>query len=257
MAIATGRFVWFEYWGLDAGKAQSFFGELFGWKTRDISAEGNPYTMIAVGDDTIGGYWPPPPADAPQRASWIAHLQVESAKASCAKVKELGGQVMMEPMQVGQHGTFALVMDPTGAVFSLWQPDQMKGNPDYRGKAGCFCWNELMTTDVDKALAFYRALGGFATRALPMGEGGAYHILESDGRGRAGLMKVPMEGIPSHWTPYVQVDDVDTVVARGTKLGADVKVPPTDIPGTGRFALFLDPQGAPLGVLEPAPGARK
>src|SRR5678810_933140 len=97
--IPTGRFVWFEYSSKDPSKAQAFFGELFGWKTKEMQGGPSPYTMIAVGEDTIGGYWPAPPPGAPQNAHWITHLQVEDATESAAKVKQLGGSVKMEPMK--------------------------------------------------------------------------------------------------------------------------------------------------------------
>ena len=251
--IPTGRFVWFEYSSKDAPKAQAFYGELFGWKTKEIKAEANPYTMIAIGDDTIGGYWPQAPAGAPQTATWISHLQVESAADSAAKAKSLGGQVLMEPMKVGDFGTFAVVKDPTGAVFSLWQPDQHKGHADFEGKPGFWVWNELATSDPAKAVAFYKAIGGFEEEKMDMGEMGTYHLLNKDGAGRAGVMKSMAPGAPSQWVPYVQVDDADKIAERARKLGGTVTVPPADIPGVGRFALLADPQGATIGILKPSP----
>ena len=250
--IPTGRFVWFEYSSKDAPKAQAFYGELFGWKTKTIDAPGSQYTMIALGDQTIGGYWPAPPPGAPQHAQWISHLQVEDAAASAAKAKELGGQVMMEPMVVGDFGTFAVIKDPTGATLSLWQPEKHIGHADYLGKPGAFVWNELTTDDPDKALAFYRELGGFTVEPMNMGTM-TYNVLNSDDKGRAGVMKTPMPGVPSAWTPYIQVDDTDRIAERAKKMGATLRVPPTDIPEVGRFAVIEDPQCGVLGILKPTP----
>jgi len=251
--IPTGRFVWFEYSSKDAKKAQAFFGELFGWKTKEVQTPQSPYTMIAIGDETIGGYWPTPPPDAPQHAQWISHLQVENAVESAAKVKSLGGKVKMEPMKVAGFGTFAVVQDPTGTVFSLWQPDKAEGNADYKGKPGFWVWNELATGDPAKAIAFYKALGGFEEDKMDMGGMGTYHILKKDGPGRAGVMKAPTPGVPPQWVPYVQVEDTDKIAEKAKKLGATLTVPPSDIPGVGRFAVMVDPQGATLGILKPAP----
>jgi predicted enzyme related to lactoylglutathione lyase len=251
----TGRFVWFEYSSADAKKAQGFYGELFGWKTKEMKAEGapGPYTMIAVGDETIGGYWPPPPAGAPQHAHWISHLQVEDATASAAKVKSLGGSVKMEPMEVAGQGTFAVVADPTGAVFSLWAPKKPEGSGDFKGKPGTWVWNELYTGDPDKAVAFYQGLAGFTVDKMDMGPMGTYQVLNHDGKGRAGAMKSPMPDIPPHWLPYVQVEDADRTAERAKKLGGEIVVPPTDIPDIGRFAVLKDNQGAAIGILKPSP----
>ena len=251
--IPTGRFVWFEYSSADAKKGQAFYGELFGWKTKEIQTPQAPYVMIAVGDETIGGYWPAPPEGAPQHAHWISHLQVENTPESAAMVKSLGGQVKMDPMVVEGYGTFAVVQDPTGAVFSLWQPVKPEGSGDFKGKPGCWVWNELQTDDPAKAIAFYTALGGFTEEKMDMGEMGTYHLLNKDGAGRAGVMKSPMAGIPAHWLPYVQVEDADRVAERAKKLGATLTVPPTDIPNVGRFAILTDTQGAAIGILKPNP----
>ena len=250
----TGRFVWFEYSSADAKKAQGFYGELFGWKTKEMQAAGapGPYTMIAVGDETIGGYWPPSPG-APPGAYWISHLGVEDAAKSVAKVKQLGGSVKMEPMKVGDVGTFAVVADPTGAVFSLWAPNKTEGSGDFKGKPGHWVWNELYTTDPDKAVAFYAGLAGFTDQPMDMGPMGTYHVLNFDGKGRAGAMKSPMPDIPPHWLPYVQVEDADRTAERAKKLGGEIIVPPTDIPDIGRFAVLKDNQGAAIGILKPSP----
>ena len=250
--IPTGKFVWFEYTSPDARKAQAFYGELFGWKTKEMKVDENPYTMIALGDDTIGGYWPPPEGG-PKGAYWISHLLVEDAEASAAKVKSLGGTVKMEPMKVGDVGTFAVVADPTGAVFSLWAPKKMEGNGDFRGKPGAWVWNELYTSDPAKAVAFYKALAGFEEQAMDMGPMGTYHVLNKDGAGRAGVMKSPMPEVPPNWLPYVQVEDADRIAERAKKLGGEVIVPPADIPDVGRFAVLKDNQGAAFGILKPNP----
>lgn len=251
--IPTGRFVWFEYASKDAKKGQGFYGELFGWKTKEMEGGPAPYTMIAVGDDTIGGYWPAPPEGAPQHAHWISHLQVEDAKATAAKVKSLGGSVKMEAMKVGDSGTFAVVADPTGAVFSLWQPEKHEGSADFKGKPGTWVWNELQTNDADKAVAFYKALAGFTEEKMDMGPMGTYHVLNFEGKGRAGVMKSPMAEIPPNWLPYVQVEDTDKTAERAKKLGGTITVPPTDIPDVGRFAVITDNQGGVIGILKPNP----
>src|SRR5262249_30956176 len=127
-----------------------------------------------------------------------------------------------------------------------------EGTGDFKGTNGSWCWNELYTDDPEKSLAFYKAIGGFTVESMQM-PNGAYHVLSSDGKPRAGIMKSPMPGIPQHWMPYVQVASTDAIVDKAKKLGADIKVAAEDVPNVGRLAVFLDPQGASLGVLQPAP----
>src|SRR6266545_8372674 len=115
------QFVWFEYVSKDAKKAQAFFGELFNWGTQEVPMPQGAYQMIAVAGKTIGGYLPTPEG-APTHTHWLSHLGVASAKDSAAKVKSLGGTIAKEATKIGDFGTMAVVKDPQGAVFALWQP---------------------------------------------------------------------------------------------------------------------------------------
>ena len=252
MTFPSGRFVWFEYVSKDLPKAQAFFGELFNWKTQSMpvpSLPGGQYTMIAAGEHTLGGYVPTPEG-APAHPHWLAHLQVQSAAETAAKIAANGGKVLMAPMVMGDKGTYAVVADPLGAVFALWQPAKAEAG-EYRGTPGAFCWNELYTEDVAASVKFYEAIAGMTDKPMDMGPGGVYHVLESAGKGRAGIVKSPMPGIPQHWMPYVHVANVDESLAKAKRLGADIKVPAVTAPGVGRFAVFTDPQGASLGILSP------
>lgn len=249
--IQNGKFVWFEYVGGDAKKAQAFYGELFHWKTQPMpTPDGGSYTMIALGNNTIGGYAPVVPGELTS-PHWRTHLQVSDASATVAKIKSAGGKVIKEPQKMGDMGTMALVADPQGAQFALWQPGKTEGTGDYKGIEGAWVWNELMTDDADKAVAFYKQIAGYAVDPMTMGEHGTYHVLKVGDKGTGGVMKKMMPQAPNAWLPYVQVASVDQTADRAKKLGADIKVPPTDIPEVGRFAVFTDPLGAPIGILQP------
>ena len=179
----TGRFVWFEYVSSEAAKAQGFFGELFGWGVKRVPMPTGDYAMIARGDDTIGGYLAPP-AGAPAHAHWLSHLAVASAADTATAVSAHGGKVLMAPFAVGEFGTMAVVADPLGGPFALWQAAKPEGTGDYKDAPYSWCWNELYTDDVDRSLAFYQAVGGFVDDPMDMGPGGVYHVLATDGKGR-------------------------------------------------------------------------
>lgn len=247
MSIPTGRFVWFEYVSRDAAKAQGLFGELFGWSTRSVPMPEGAYTMIAAPDGrTIGGYGATPEGTATAR--WLPYLQVASAADTTAKVVKLGGSVFKEPFKVGDIATMSVVADPQGAGIALWQPNKVEdpGQP----AAGHFCWNELAAKDAAAAVAFYSQIGGFQDKPMDMGPMGTYHVLESDGQGRAGIM-AGQPPQPHTWLPYVQVASADQTADKAKKLGATIVVPPTNIPNVGRFSIFVDQQGAATGILQP------
>jgi predicted enzyme related to lactoylglutathione lyase len=249
MTIPTGRFVWFEYVSKDAQKAQGFFGELFGWSTKSVPMPDGDYTMIAAADGrTIGGYATSPDPTA-AKASWLPYLQVASAADIAGKLKTLGGSVMKEPFKVGDFATMAVVLDPLGAPFALWQP--VKAEDPGAPTAGHFVWNELASKDPAASVAFYSQIGGFTSAKMEMGEMGTYHTLASGDKSRAGIMAQQMPQQPHAWLPYVQVASADQTAEKAKRLGAQLVVPPTQIPNVGRFAIFVDAQGAGTGILQP------
>lgn len=246
---STGRFVWFEYVSKDAPRAQGFFGELFGWSTKSVPMPDGAYTMIAAPDGTtIGGYFAAP--DAATGASWLPYLLVQSAADIAKKVASLGGTIFKEPFKVGDLATMAVVADPLGAGLALWQPSSREEPP--KPTAGHFSWNELPSKDPEASVAFYTKIGGFSTSKMDGGGAGTYHLLESDGQPRAGIMAQQMPGAAHTWLPYVQVTGIDQTADKAKRLGATIVVPPTPIPNVGRFAIFVDAQGAATGILQPA-----
>ena len=115
---------------------------------------------------------------------------------------------------------------------------------------GAFSWNELMTSDVASAKAFYGELFGWKMRDEQMPEL-TYTLLKIGDQEVGGMMAIPanVQGAPPAWGTYVTVDDVDRQVIRAEQLGGKVILPPRDIPNVGRFTVISDPQGAMLTMI--------
>jgi len=120
------------------------------------------------------------------------------------------------------------------------------------GTHGVFQWYELMTTDPEAAQTFYKGVVGWGTQATPNTEM-KYTLFTAGEKPVAGVMEMPEElrnsGVPPSWGGYVGVDDVDHAAEHVKLLGGAECVPPTDIPGVGRFAVVMDPQSARFGLL--------
>ena len=78
-----------------------------------------------------------------------------------------------------------------------------------------------------------------------------YTVVKIGDDGIGGIMKTPpqAEGMPPSWGVYVTVDDIDATARKAEELGGKILVPPTDIPGVGRFSVLQDPQGAVLSAI--------
>ncbi|WP_119271734.1 VOC family protein [Taklimakanibacter deserti] len=122
------------------------------------------------------------------------------------------------------------------------------------GSAGHFCWIDLAATDAASAKAFYGALFGWTAQHQRV-NGGSFTRLRLADRDVGSLYQLSSlhrdQGVPSHWTPYIQVDDMDDVLQRIQAIGGKVLVPPLIFPGIARIALILDAVGAQLGLWQP------
>jgi predicted enzyme related to lactoylglutathione lyase len=158
----------------------------------------------------------------------------------------------MAPFDVMEVGRMATIQDPTGAVFSLWQPRQHIG-AEVVNQPGAPTWNELATNDTKAAGDFYTGLFGWTTEEMEMATGdGSYTIFKNGDRGAGGMFTItPEMGLmPPNWIGYFAVADCDASLEKAKGLGANVAVPPTDIPGVGRFAVIADPQGAAIAFIK-------
>ncbi|HSS86375.1 MAG TPA: VOC family protein [Reyranella sp.] len=254
MEYHPGKFVWFEHLSHDIPKARAFYGTLFGWRSDPVEMGGEaPYPMIQNGEQGIGGFREGPPN---VRVHWVPYLSVPDVDASFKAATAAGARALMQPTDFGAAGRAAALADPTGASFAIWKGAQ-GDRPDVAEIAmGDWYWNELVTTDEKKALAFYEGTFGFTGEGMDMGPMGTYYLLKKDGTPRAGLMKAPAPEDGSNWLPYVRVADCDASTAKAQSLGARIAMPPRDIPNIGRFSVLIDPLGAAIAVMRGQPAAQ-
>ncbi len=254
MEYKPGTFCWVDLSTTDHEGAKKFYSSLFGWTADDLPVEGSVYSMMKKNGQNAA-------AIAPHRAPgmptyWSSYVSVQDVDASSEKAKSLGGSVMMPPMDVMGAGRMSVVTDPTGANVCLWQAGEHKG-ADYVNDEGGFCWNELLTTDVNKAMKFYDGMFDWTSQTAPMGPGMEYTTMKNGERAAGGAMTIRPEWgpMPPNWGVYFTVNDCDTACAKVKLLGGKVLAEPHDIPGTGRFAPCMDPQGGMFSVIAMAPQA--
>jgi predicted enzyme related to lactoylglutathione lyase len=251
---APGTPSWVDLGTPDIDASVAFYGGLFGW---DIPESENAdqtggYRQAMLDGKPVAGVMPL--MQEGQQPAWTTYVSVADADEVTGKVKDGGGQVVAEPMDVMGLGRLALFTDPTGAFFGIWQPGSFPG-AGIVNEPGALTWNELNTRDTDAARVFYTSVLGWDARDFDMGGSSTYVTWHRSGeeRGIGGMMditgRVPDE-VPANWLVYFAVDDTDATVAKATELGASVAVPPMDIPDVGRFAVMTDPHGAAFAVIK-------
>ena len=252
-----GTFCWVELGTSDNEAAKSFYTQLFDWEYTDnpMGPDQGVYTILKLNGKDIGGLYKLMPDMVAQGVSphWMSYVAVSDADATAEKAKAEGATIMNGPFDVFTMGRMAVIQDPTGSVFSIWQAKDNKGTGDY-GKPGFLCWNELGTNDPEKAGQFYSNVFGWTRQSFPGPM--EYTLFNNEGdRGVGGMYKITPEmgPIPRNWLPYFAVEDCDAKVQKATELGGQVMRPAEDIPGVGRFAILLDPQGAVFAIIKTEP----
>lgn len=243
-SYTPGTFSWTDLATTDQAAAKQFYGGLFGWDAEDMPVgEGVFYSMMRIDGKSVAAIasQPEQQAQAGVPPMWQSYITVESADASAEKAGQLGAQVHAPPFDVMDVGRMAVIQDPQGAFFMVWEPKLHIGAYLVNGH-GQLSWNELASPDVDGSAAFYGELFGWKIEEItdtPM----QYWTIESAaGRGNGGI-RHPQPGEPPNWSVYFGYEDVAAGIAKVEQLGGSKLTGPVQI-GPGTIAVMRDPQGA-------------
>jgi predicted enzyme related to lactoylglutathione lyase len=253
---------WIDTTQPDPQAAADFYGGLFGWELEDVMPPGSDarYFMARIRGGDVGAI-SGPAQDSPP--AWNTYVWVDSVDETAAKVRDAGGAVLSEPMDVMDAGRMAVLADPEGAVFSVWQANRHRG-ARVVNEHGSLVFNTLSTRDVAAAESFYGSVFGW--KVLDLGPGGQMwrlpgycDFLEKDNPGVREAMReagapdgfedvvasiAPLpEGQSAHWSVTFAADDADALAARAAELGGRVVMPPFDAPWV-RATVLADPAGA-------------
>lgn len=243
-----GTFCWPELATTDQKGAVAFYRALLGWGVREQPVGPDEiYSMFTLRGLEVAAAYTMRQQELQHGAPahWNAYVSVVNADESAKRAQELGGKLISPAFDVMDAGRMAMLQDPTGAIFSVWQADKHIGAKILR-EPGALGWTELMTNDTAAAEKFYTQLFGWKAKASP-----EYTEFSVGTTPQAGMMKLdPKWGnVPPHWMPYFQVSDCDGSAAEAKQRGGGITVAPSDIPNVGRFALLADPQGAMFSVI--------
>jgi uncharacterized protein len=250
-----GSFCWMELGTTDQKAAKKFYMDLFGWTVDDAPmGPGEFYSMFKLdGQDAAAAYTlrkdqqehgvPP---------HWMIYVAAENVDESARRAGELGGNVIAPPFDVMDVGRMAVVQDPTGATFCIWQAKKHSGI-GVKDADGAFCWADLNTPDVARAGEFYTKLFGWKLEKGENDPSGYLHIKNGDDYiGGIPPAEHGNPNIPPHWLLYFETSNCDASVEKAKQNGARVLYGPVSMENVGRFAVLTDPQGAAFSVFQSA-----
>jgi predicted enzyme related to lactoylglutathione lyase len=247
---------WVDLASPDPEGAKRFYGELFGWTAEEAGPveETGGYAMFYCGGKRVAGVGPimgegQPPV-------WSTYFATDDVDALAQRVRDAGGTLIMEPMDVMDAGRMGFFAHPAGGMFGAWQAGNHTG-AELVNEPVSLAWNQLMTRDRDGAAQFLEAIFGLRAEEQEFG-GGPYTVLMLGDRGVGGMMPLPPEvpaQVPAFWNVSFAVEDADATVAKAQELGGSLTMPAMDMQGVGRIAGLADPWGAQFNVAAVQPPA--
>ncbi len=247
---APGSFNWLELGTTDQAAAKQFYSALLGWQAQDVPMGPNgTYTIFLLdGRPAAACFTIRPEEQVPPY--WGLYIATENADQTAARAVELGATLVHAPFDVSTFGRMAVIKDPTGAIFSVWQAKTHPGI-GITGENGTLCWADFNTPDRDRAKRFYEQLFGWgfdlgtdqSGNAKPAG---SYLHIKNAGVHIGGIPPESFrdKNAPPHWLLYFQIADCDASTTKAQELGARVYMPPISINANLRLSILADPQGA-------------
>ncbi|MBB2158737.1 VOC family protein [Gluconacetobacter sacchari] len=250
MSTPSGTFVWYELIAGDPAAAESFYRTVIGWQARDAEVPGMTYRILSAGERPVAGLVGLSGEGASARPGWLGYIGVDDVDAASARIAAASGAILHAPADIPGVGRFAVVTDPQGALFALFQGEEQPMPPVPEGAPGHVAWHELHARDEEAAFAFYAGQFGWTRAdALDMGPKGLYQMFATGGPPVGGVMASP-DAAP-FWLFYITVESLDAALDRAARAGGHTVQDPTEIPGGQWIAQCRDPEGTPFALVAP------
>ncbi|RMI33019.1 VOC family protein [Nocardia stercoris] len=246
---------WVELFTRDTDRAIDFYGQLFGWTAEANPDFGGYITFFKDGKSVAGGMRAPDENAGPQQ--WLVYL-AGNADTVVERARSRGGQVVVDPMDVGDLGRMAVLGDAAGAGVGVWQAAVHKGfeaigiasGGTWTDHAGRPSWFELHTPEYRKELEFYTEVFDWAPFTVADTPEFRYTTIHGTTPMLGGVMDNSADlpaGSTGSWTVYFGADDVDAAVKSVVALGGSVESEPQNTP-YGRLAAVVDPNGVRFSI---------
>jgi uncharacterized protein len=256
---AHGVPCWVDVFRPEPEAAVRFYADLFGWEVENRTpSDSRQYLVCTLRGRDVAAIGSPPSADA--GADWHTYVWVDSVGDAVAKALAAGGSIGLDPFASFDGGRMAVLADPAGGIFGVWQPRAHRG-AQLVNEPGAWAMSILNTSDVEGATRFYGAVFGWRAEAFDAG-GSELTMWRLPGYvGGEPEQPVPRDvvavgtpapdestaGTGAYWRVNFWVDDADGVATKTARLGGTVLEPPVD--GAGfREAVIADPHGAAVAV---------
>lgn len=254
--MPASPFFWYELMTTDIDAAAAFYAKVVGWTPQEFPNAQMRYTVMNSGDRGVCGVMllPEEAKAGGTPPSWIGYIHAKDVDKATENLRQAGGAVYREPMDIPDVGRFSVVADPQGATFMLMTPNGPDMPPIPRMQPGQVGWIELYANDWQSALDFYsKQFGWSEVRRVDMGEKwGTYLVFATGGdEGVGGMMNRPPHLPVPFWQFYFSVADINAAATRVTDSGGSIMMGPMQVPDGSWVLTAKDPQGAVFSLVAP------
>lgn len=249
---APGTFCWPELATTDVRAALAFYTPLFGWTVRESPTAIGIYFVMHAGERAAAAMFELPvrARESGEVPHWGPYIGVENADEVARRAQDAGGAVRMGPFDVMDLGRMAMLRDPEGATFSIWQPISRIG-VRVLNEHGALGWSQLNTRDPESARRFYPAVFGWTAHDDVTARGQSFTTWQRADGAVGGMLELPeaaRAGERAQWLSFFVADDVAAAHATALARGARAVMGPREDADGGVLAVLDDPQGARFGI---------
>jgi predicted enzyme related to lactoylglutathione lyase len=124
---APGTPCWVDLSTADVERAVGFYNAVLGWEPASAEEAEEIGGLVACRIRGLNVAAIAALGDTNQPPGWTTYIATADAEATCARVQDAGGEVLLDPGDVGMMGRLSVCADPQQAVFGLWQPGEVAG----------------------------------------------------------------------------------------------------------------------------------
>ena len=242
--VVTENVIWHDLITPNLEKSKSFYSELFGWSYQSFNEKGFKYALIKNQGEVIGGMIE---VATTKSSVWVSSLSVspQEMRKRVEVIVANGGELVIMPLKIPGRGKQLIFKGLQGETFSLITDNDQIIKTKNSNKEGNWFGIELWASDIEKAKDFYKKAFSVENKEVSFNNKPYWYFMKENTE-VAGLIKNPLTNMESQWVPYLNSQNLNTLIEKVTVLNGEVILQPNQKVRNGSIGIIQDSFGAIL-----------